>query len=66
MDNIFTLILPFTSRKMRWAGNVVCMEEMHTEFVLENLKGKYLDIDGRAIFKQILKKLSGKVWTEFV
>jgi hypothetical protein len=54
------LLYFYHSHQGRWAGNVVCVEEMHTEFVLENLKGKYLDVDGTALFIHILKKLSGQ------
>lgn len=51
---------------MRWAGIVVCVEEMHKKLLLENLNGEDLGVNGRAIFKEILRKLSGNSWTGFV
>jgi hypothetical protein len=48
-----------------WEGG-----EMHTIFLLEDLKGKdqseELDLDGRIILVWILGKYSGRVWTGFV
>jgi hypothetical protein len=49
------IIRVIKSRKMRWVGHVVCMEEieMYRVFWLENLKGRdYLEdvgVDGRII-----------------
>jgi hypothetical protein len=44
--------------------------EMHTKFLLENLKGRDhmedLGIDRRIILEWILKKQVGRVWNEFI
>jgi len=62
------------SRKVTWAGHVVCMEDMITEYeiLLEKLKGRNcledISVYRNMILQCILKKWekSGKMWTGFI
>lgn len=62
------------SRKVTWAGHLVCMEDMITEYeiLLEKLKGRNcledISVYRNMILQCILKKWekSGKMWTGFI
>jgi hypothetical protein len=49
------------SRKMTWAGNAACFDNMK-----ETNHSEELGVDGRRILEWILGKQGGKVWTGFI
>jgi len=60
------IITVIKSRRMKWAGSVICLGEKCILFWSENLNGRdhseNLGIDSKIILERILQKYGEKVW----